>query len=247
MMTGLTVINDFRAKDLALGGQGAPLVPAFHAWLWDKPKTQRLVVNLGGLANVTVLDGSGHALLGFDTGPANTLLDAWYRRHHASGYFDEHGDFARRGRPVPKLLERLLMHPYLQENALKSADRNTFSLEWLEHVLQDEKTTPEDVQATLVEFTVMSLAHEIRRLTSSAEVLLCGGGAKNIYLVERFKAALDGCIVSTTETLGLDPQWVEATAFAWFAYMHVTQQPVHLRTVTGAQRNAVLGVRHSSS
>lgn len=244
VMTGMTVINDFRAKDLALGGQGAPLVPAFHAWLWDKPKTQRLVVNLGGLANVTVLDGSGYACLGFDTGPANTLLDAWFRRHHDTGYFDENGDFARRGTPLPDLLQRLLNHPYLQQPAPKSADRQTFGLDWLEHLLNGQEAQPQDVQATLVEFTVMSLAREVRRIAPSVDILLCGGGAKNIYVLERLKTVLPECSLTTTQSLGIDPQWVEAMAFAWFAYMHVTQQPVHLSAVTGAQRNAVLGVCH---
>ncbi len=248
VMTGIDVIADFRAKDLALQGQGAPLASAFHAWLWGKSKQCRCVINLGGLANITVLDGSGRACLGFDTGPANTLLDAWYRRHHRQGAFDQDGVFARQGRVNAMLLDQLLSHPYFQAPAPKSLDRQVFSLPWLDSVLSAFDLKPADVQATLVELTVVSLAQAVKALQQPAgEIWLCGGGAYNSFLVQRLTAMLPKWSLQSTQAIGLSPQRVESVAFAWLAYMFCQRQPVALSTVTGASKDGVLGVYYPSS
>lgn len=240
-LTGIDVVTDFRAKDLALGGQGAPLAGAFHAYLWDKAQTTRLVINLGGIANVTVLDGSGRAVMGFDTGPANTLLDAWYRRHHPHASFDRDGAFAQQGRVLPKLLACLLQHPFFQKKPPKSADRHDFSLQWLDGHLKNNAYALADVQATVQELTLESIARGLDFCPEGGEIWLCGGGANNPHLVAGLKRVLPKWRVDSTQKLGLHPQWVESCAFAWLAAMFLKGRCVALSAVTGASADGVLG------
>lgn len=247
--TGLTVAGDFRRKDLALGGQGAPLVPAFHAAMFRQAGVARAVVNIGGIANLTVLPADPAApVLGFDTGPGNTLLDAWCRRHRGEP-MDRDGQFAARGRVREELLARLLADDYFARPAPKSTGPEHFSLAWLE-----ERTggfAAEDVQATLVALTARSIATAVAGFLAwrggrggpalPVEVFVCGGGARNPVLMQALREQLGGSRVETTAALGVDPGWVEAMAFAWFARQRLRGGPGNCVDVTGARRAAVLG------
>lgn len=238
--TGLTVVTDFRNRDMVLGGQGAPLVPAFHAAVFGRADCRQAVINIGGMANVTLLDGpvvSG----GHDTGPGNVLLDLWYRRHHG-GDCDRGGSWAASGQASPALLERLLAEPWFRLAPPKSTGRELFNALWLEACLHGDER-PEDVQATLVELTATTLAEAVRT-HGAARAWVCGGGAHNHQLMTRIAAHLDGVPVASTAGLGLDPDWVEACAFAWLARARLLGEPGNVPAVTGASRRAVLGVVH---
>jgi anhydro-N-acetylmuramic acid kinase len=239
--TGLPVVGDFRRKDLALGGQGAPLVPAFHDAIFRQPGRARAVVNIGGIANLTVLPADeGAPVLGFDTGPGNTLLDAWCRSHRGEP-MDCEGRFAARGRVQEKLLSRLLADEFFARAAPKSTGPDHFSLAWLSE--QAAGFAPEDVQATLVALTARSIAEAVRSAVGfdGLEVFVCGGGARNPVLMQALRESLGGCRVETTAALGIDPSWVEAMAFAWLARQRVLGETGNCVAVTGAKRAAVLG------
>ncbi|TKB51512.1 anhydro-N-acetylmuramic acid kinase [Ferrimonas sediminicola] len=238
--TGIDVVADFRRKDIALGGQGAPLVPAFHLSLFsdDKP---RIIVNIGGIANITWLPGDNTPVLGFDTGPGNTLMDAWARQHIQQPY-DKDGAMASRGRVQPELLKRLMSHPYFAQPAPKSTGRELFNQAWLNYQLEPfMNLAPEDIQATLLAFTVDTMAREILALSPDCDLYLCGGGAFNGQLVRQLGQALPRHRIQTTDALGVPPQWVEGMAFAWLAMRHVEGLPGNLPSATGARRPAVLG------
>jgi anhydro-N-acetylmuramic acid kinase len=241
---GIAVVADFRSRDIAAGGQGAPLVPAFHAACFRDSKRQRVVINIGGIANLTHLPPQG-AVTGFDTGPGNLLLDAWAREHLGRD-FDAHGALAAKGRPVAALLDAMLADPYFLRAPPKSTGRDRFNLKWL-RAFPVERESPQDVQATLAELTARTIADAIGKHCSGAEeAYLCGGGAHNSDLVARLRRALPGCRIDSTERLGIHPDWVEAMAFAWLAQRALEREPGNAAGVTGARGPRVLGAIYPS-
>jgi anhydro-N-acetylmuramic acid kinase len=244
-LTGITTVADFRRRDIAAGGQGAPLVPAFHQSLFQQAGTSRAILNIGGIANITLLPADPDKdVTGFDTGPGNTLLDAWIcaATHEV---FDRNGDWARGGTIQPELLEELLGHAWFKLPPPKSTGRELFNLSWLEQQTSINLQTlpPEDVQATLVELTARSISDSLRSTGTPHldELFVCGGGAHNSFLMGRLNNFLPGTRVATTESLGLAPDWVEATAFAWLAKQTMEGHAGNLPPVTGARHPAVLG------
>lgn len=241
-LTGITVVADFRSRDIAAGGQGAPLVPAFHARTLRHPGIHRVIANIGGIANVTDLPADG-TVRGWDTGPGNMLLDAWIKRHRGEHY-DRDGAWAAGGTPDAGLLAALAAHLFLQSAPPKSAGREQFNLEWLDAVLARHggAIDPADVQATLLELTAMSLADAVSRECAGAqELYVCGGGAHNGALMQRLGTRLPKLKVATTAALGIDPDWVEALAFAWLARQTLHHAPGNLPAVTGARGERILG------
>ena len=238
--TGCKVVADFRRKDMALGGHGAPLVPAFHKTLFSDPHTNRVIANIGGISNITALARDG-GCYGFDTGPGNLLLDVWCSKHTGNS-FDDGGAWGATGQVNLKLLEQLMTHPFLSQPAPKSTGREIFNLAWLESQLSGCSLTAEDIQATLVSFTAESLANAINGLDESVdEVYACGGGVFNYQLMLELQAALGSTPLNSTQCLGLDPTWVEACAFGWLAYQRINKLAGNLPSVTGASRETVLG------
>jgi anhydro-N-acetylmuramic acid kinase len=241
--TGIDTVADFRSRDMAAGGEGAPLVPAFHLAAFSARDTSRVIVNIGGIANVTWLPTEGAGVVGFDTGPGNTLLDAWVRRHRGKAY-DADGRWAKEGRPSQALLDRLMADPYFGRRPPKSTGREDFNPGWLEAALShhDETLSAQDIQATLLQLTAHSIAEAITRECAGAtEVYVCGGGARNGALLEALRRRLEPMAVDTTDTLGIDAEWVEAAAFAWLAHRWIEGLPGNLPSVTGASRPVVLG------
>lgn len=240
--TGITTVADLRRRDMAAGGQGAPLVLAFHqAWLGEQQNTA--VLNMGGIANITVLaDNADEPLLGFDTGPANTLLDAWTRKHLNKPY-DENGQWAQQGKVHKPLLESLLKHPYFRQAPPKSADINQFELKWLQNFIRMfDSIAEQDVAATLVEFSVTSIAGAINQWAKETQqVVACGGGCKNKFLMHRLAKQLAPITLHTSNEFGIDVDWVEATAFAWLAYRTLHQQTGNAPRSTGAKGPRILG------
>ncbi len=242
-ITGITTVADFRRRDIAAGGQGAPLVPAFHQAIFQSDEENRAVLNLGGIANVTLLPktASGQPVTGFDTGPGNTLLNAWIARHQGQPY-DRNGDWARSGQCHSALLETLLNDPYFHQRPPKSTGPEYFSLSWLEKHLESFPPIPlQDIQATLTHRTATSIRQGFA-LTgfTPSKILICGGGVHNQYLVALITEQLN-CPVSSTEEYGTPPDWVEAMAFAWLARQTLANQPGNLPSVTGARYPVVLG------
>lgn len=241
-LAGITVVADFRSRDIAAGGQGAPLVPAFHAHTLQHPGTHRVIANIGGIANITDLPQDG-TVRGWDTGPGNMLLDAWVKQHRGTNY-DRDGVWAASGSIHPGLLAALTQHAYLQLPPPKSAGREQFNLGWLEAALGalDEALDPADVQATLLEFTASSLADAVSRECGGVqELYVCGGGAHNGALMQRIRGRLPNVRVATTTALGIDPDWVEALAFSWLARQTLHHEPGNLPAVTGARGERILG------
>ena len=241
-LSRITVVADFRSRDIAAGGQGAPLVPAFHAQALQHPGIHRVIANIGGIANITDLPVAG-MVRGWDTGPGNMLLDAWIKRH-SGAHYDRDGAWAASGTVHPGLLQALANHPYLKLPPPKSAGREQFNLDWLDVTLNrlNQTITPANVQATLLEFTAISLADAVSRECSSAqELYVCGGGAHNGALMQRIGAHLPNVRVATTAALGIDPDWVEALAFAWLARQTLHHAPGNLPSVTGARGERILG------
>ena len=243
--TGITTIADFRRRDVAAGGHVAPLLPALHAALLRAGGEDRAVLNLGGIANLTLLPKDG-AVRGFDTGPANALLDAWCERHTGAS-FDADGAFAASGRLDEALLGALLDEPWFALPPPKSTGREQFHLAWLQARLDDAKRTPQDVQATLLELTAASVATALRTTQPrTARLLVCGGGVHNPRLLQRIGAHLPGTIVESTAVHGVDPDFVEAMGFAWLARETLALRPGNLPAVTGARGPRVLGAIHPS-
>lgn len=238
-LTGIAVVADFRSRDIAAGGQGAPLVPAFHAALFRHLERHRVIVNIGGISNLTSLPPRG-GVIGFDCGPGNLLLDAWTARHLGQPY-DKDGAWAASGQPIPELLRRLLTEPFFAAPPPKSTGRDLFNLPWLAHFLSPD-FAPADVQATLLELTVKGVASAILDHCSTAsEIYLCGGGAHNGALVRRLKQSLPSRNVAPTDDLGVNADWVEAFAFAWLARQALNGNPGNLPEVTGAKGARILG------
>ncbi|MHB8535865.1 MAG: anhydro-N-acetylmuramic acid kinase [Sulfuricaulis sp.] len=242
--TGITTVGDFRSRDMAAGGQGAPLVSAFHRRMFHSQWHSRAIVNIGGIANITYLPADdSQAVSGFDTGPGNTLLDQWIGRHHARDH-DEAGQWAASGKLSKELLESMLTDPYFEVSPPKSTGRETFHLDWLHTHLKSLPSEPSavDVQATLLQLTALSIAQAVLRfLPQTQEVYICGGGAHNRALMSALTEYFSGVPVATTEALGLHPDWVEATAFAWLAHRTLEGQTGNLPSVTGARRAVILG------
>jgi anhydro-N-acetylmuramic acid kinase len=237
--TGIAVVADFRSRDIAAGGQGAPLVPAFHDAVFRSPSQHRVIVNIGGIANLTDL-APGRAAGGFDCGPGNMLLDAWANRHLGTPH-DEDGKWARHGRVLPELLERLKRHPFLAAPPPKSCGREEFGIAWLDQQLQGDESAA-DIQATLVALTVAGIADAIAQWCGQPEeVFVCGGGAHNGALMDGLTVALAPAAVGSTDRLGLPADWVEAVAFAWLAYRNLRGAPGNLPEVTGAAGPRILG------
>lgn len=242
--TGCPTVADFRRADIALGGQGAPLVPAFHEDFFSDADSHRVIINIGGIANITSLPPS-HPCSGFDTGPGNLLMDAWCLEHRNEPY-DHNGDWGAEGAVNSGLLQHLKKHPFFALATPKSTGRESFNLGWLNRQLakysQPNQLAAEDIQATLCALTADSIADSIRTLESAAdEAYVCGGGAHNRTLMAYLKQQLKGLPLATTATLGLHPDWVEAVAFAWLAMRRIHRLPGNLPNVTGARRHAILG------
>jgi anhydro-N-acetylmuramic acid kinase len=239
---GIATVADFRRRDVAAGGQGAPLVPAFHAAMLHSAAEDRAVLNLGGIGNFTLLPRQGE-VRGFDTGPANALLDAWCLRHRGEA-FDRNGAFAASGRVDEALLARLRDDAWFALPPPKSSGREQFHLDWVDAKLAGGES-PQDVQATLLELSAATIADALQaHQPGTARVLTCGGGVRNARLIKRIAARLPGCIVEPTDLHGLDADFVEAMAFAWLARQTLAGLPGNVPAVTGARGARVLGVVH---
>ena len=238
-LTGTCVVADFRSRDVAAGGQGAPLVPAFHAAMFASADEDRVAINLGGIANLSFLPRGG-VVTGFDSGPGNCLLDLWAARHLGHPH-DAGGRWAAGGRPIPGLLDRMLREPYFAAAPPKSTGRDLFNETWLRtHLAGNEEA--QQVQATLLELTARALADAIKRHCGGARRLIaCGGGIKNDALMQRLATLAAPAILETSERHGMDPQLVEAAAFAWLAKQALDGKPGNLPSVTGARAARVLG------
>jgi anhydro-N-acetylmuramic acid kinase len=243
-LTRITTVADFRARDVAAGGQGAPLAPGFHAAQFRSPATDRVILNLGGIANITYLpSASAQPVIGFDTGPGNTLIDQWIYRHQQQR-FDRDGAWAASGQISGALLERLLADPYFAVAPPKSTGREHFHLDWLQGHLAALGQVPaaQDVQATLLELTARSVARALAGFVPGVrELYVCGGGSHNRALMAALAERLPEMTLQTTEALGLHPDWVEAAAFAWLAHQTLEGLPGNLPSVTGAKRAVILG------
>ena len=239
-ITGITTVSDFRSRDIAAGGQGAPLAPAFHQAIFKDSEKIRVVLNIGGIANISIL--SNEALSGYDTGPGNRLLDDWIRRCKNLPY-DTDGEFAASGKTNSALLKLILKDPYFQLPAPKSTGSDYFNMKWLEKHLEDFRDTPdEDIQATLALVTAISISDQIKQAaTHCDEVLVCGGGAHNAFLMKLIEQQLPNSVINSTAIYGIHPDWVEAMAFAWLAQQTLSGLPGNAANVTGANGPRICG------
>ncbi|QPF72505.1 anhydro-N-acetylmuramic acid kinase [Roseateles sp. DAIF2] len=240
-LSGIDVICDLRSRDLAAGGQGAPLVPAFHRALFGRADADVAVLNIGGISNISLLGRDG-ATLGYDCGPGNCLMDFWVARHRGLPY-DADGAWAASGRALPTLLQTLLAEPFFALPAPRSTGRDLFNPDWLLRQLPAD-ARPEDVQATLLELTAASIADCLRDAAAGSELLVCGGGALNGRLMARLQTRLPALTVLSSAARGLPPMQVEAAAFAWLAQRFVRREPGNLPRVTGAAGPRLLGALH---
>lgn len=238
-LTDITVVSDFRSRDIAAGGQGAPLVPAFHDRVLRHPTIHRVIVNIGGISNLTDL-APQHATTGFDCGPGNLLMDAWCEQHTRQPY-DANGAWAATGRVIPALLEKLYSEVFFSMPPPKSSGRDLFNQAWLtQHLAGDEK--PQDVQACLLELTCRAIADSIaQQCAAAAEIYLCGGGAHNQTLRLRLAELLPNCLIARTDAIGVNGDFLEAVAFAWLAQQALHGKPANLPIVTGARHPCLLG------
>ena len=250
--TGITVVGDFRRRDIALGGQGAPLVPAFHHALLAHPTERRMVLNIGGIANLSLLI-PGQPVGGYDTGPGNMLMDAWIWRQSGKAY-DKDAQWASQGKVILPLLQTLLSDPFFALPAPKSTGREYFNYGWLERQLaRFPGLAPQDVQATLTELTAVSISEQVLLSGGCERLLVCGGGSRNPLVMARLAALLPGTEVTTTDEAGISGDDMEALAFAWLAWRTVAGLPGNLPSVTGAREASVLGAifpanpRHNQS
>lgn len=243
-LSNTRVVADFRTKDMALGGQGAPLVPAFHNAVFSEPEQDVVVVNIGGIANLTFLPAktgnNTQGITGFDTGPGNALLDDWHAKYHQER-FDESGRWGASGTTNQSLLDALLKYEYFSRSAPKSAGREVFNLDWLNHYFSLENIRPQDVQATLVDLTAISICDAINESSSSGVVYLCGGGTHNINLKNQIDKLTPNHKLLLTKDKKIDDDSVEAVAFAWLAYAFDKKIFGNIPAVTGASKEVVLG------
>ncbi|MFJ7144703.1 anhydro-N-acetylmuramic acid kinase [Pseudomonas protegens] len=240
-LTGITVVSDFRSRDVAAGGQGAPLVPAFHEALFEQRLGNRAVLNVGGFSNLSLIE-TAKPVAGFDCGPGNVLLDAWIQTQRAET-FDRNGQWAASGQLDQALLKTLLSDPFFATQGPKSTGREVFNLQWLtRHLVQHPTISAEDVQATLLELTALTIVDSLQAAqVDTQELLVCGGGAHNGTLMQRLSALLPGTQVNSTAVYGVDPDWVEAMAFAWLAHCCLEGIAANRPSVTGARGLRVLG------
>lgn len=244
-LTGISVVADFRSRDIAAGGQGAPLVPAFHQAVFQHPAIHRVVVNIGGIANLTDLPCDGKPVTGFDSGPGNMLMDAWI--HHTQGLaYDKDGHWAAQGQVIPSLLQTLQSDPFLAAPPPKSTGRDLFNLTWITKRLQPE-LAPADIQRTLLELTAISIRDAIQKHYQGAqEIYLCGGGACNPVLVSRLRDLLQPVKIALSDEVGINVNHVESAAFAWLAQRCLQHEPGNLPAVTGALGPRILGAVYAS-
>jgi len=247
--THITTVADFRRRDIALGGQGAPLVPAFHDYLFQDRASDQMVLNIGGIANITYLPtDKTKNITGFDTGPGNTLLDLWHEKHRQLPC-DFNGEWARSGKLDTPLFTHLLSDDYFQKAFPKSTGREYFNLKWLDRKLTafGKSSAPADIQNTLTEFTAKSIADAIQLISKNGEtVWVCGGGIENLFLMQRLQAHLPNYKIKSTSEAGIDPKWIEAAAFAWLAKQTLLKKPGNCISVTGAKQETVLGAIYAA-
>jgi anhydro-N-acetylmuramic acid kinase len=243
-LTGITTIANFRKRDMVLGGQGAPLAPGFHLEFFEKSESPRAIINIGGIANITLLpgDSSISSVLGYDTGPGNVLMDKWTKINLGKNY-DENGSWAAQGNIIETLLSNLMSTPYLNITPPKSTGPELFNIGWLRSFLNKSPNYKSaDVQATLLEFTAQTISQGLSNYSHNAnDVFVCGGGAYNTALISRLEELIAPTPLKDTKALGVAPEWVEAAAFAWLAKQTVEGLNGNIPAVTGAQKPAVLG------
>jgi anhydro-N-acetylmuramic acid kinase len=240
--TGITTVADFRRKDIAAGGQGAPLAPAFHQMFFSSNTCNRAVINIGGMSNISLLNNN-KLVLGYDIGPGNILMDAWMQQHRQKKY-DKDGCWAATGKVIPALLDSMLAEHYFSQAAPKSTGRELFNLEWIETKTANKNYQLEHVQATLLELTAQTIHNDLNKLhteTEVTEVYICGGGAYNNALMARLKNLIAPRELLSTQALGIAPEWIEACAFAWMAHQTLNHQPSNQPIATGASKAVVLG------
>lgn len=240
-LTGITTVADFRRRDMVAGGKGAPLAPLLHRNCFGSESVTRIIVNIGGISNITVLNPDGHCFA-FDTGPGNVLMDYWIEKHQDKT-FDNNGAWAATGTVVFDLLKLLLQEPYFKAPHPKSTGRELFNGRWLESTLdQFSSTLPaEDVQATLLELTAATIHADVIKATKPQEIYICGGGAQNGELMLRLQVLFGDIPVASTEVLGVHPDWVEAVAFAWMAKQTLAGKMIDTTALTGAEKPVILG------
>ncbi|XKM13533.1 anhydro-N-acetylmuramic acid kinase [Orbaceae bacterium ac157xtp] len=241
--TNITTIADFRRKDMALGGQGAPLVPAFHQATFKDDRKNRVILNIGGISNITVI-APNRPIIGYDTGPGNVLLDSWINLHLNKPY-DKDANWAKKGNVNSQLLAHMLTENYFKLSFPKSTGRELFNLAWLKQYITGYSISPEDVQATLIELTAQATVNELNKLDFDplpCELLVCGGGAKNPLIITSFQRLLPHWAVNTTDSQGISSEFMEAMAFAWLAYCRIHNLPSNIPSVTGATKAVPLGV-----
>lgn len=238
--TNITVVADFRRRDIAAGGQGAPLVPAFHQSVFHNDYENRAILNIGGISNITFLSSDkSDAVIGFDCGPGNTLLDQWCQSHFNQAY-DNKGELCKSGTVSSALLHNLLSDRYFQKAYPKSTGPEYFNLDWLARHAETNSCSKLDTLTTLCELSAITIADSLNELPQIARVLVCGGGTHNEFLIQRIKALIT-VPLETTTNYGIHPDWVEATAFAWLAKQTIEGKPSNLPSVTGANKAVILG------
>lgn len=243
-LTGITVVSDFRSRDIAANGQGAPLVPAFHQAVFGHPNINRTIINIGGIANLSVLN-IGQETIGFDSGPGNMLMDAWSELHTGHRY-DASGQWAMTGNVIDELLSKLLAHSFFNLTPPKSTGRDLFNIEWLTSYLKPDYL-PQDVQRTLLTFTAHSIADAVKKYAPNThEIYLCGGGAFNDAMILCLRQLLHPVKIELTDVLGINISDVEAAAFAWLARQAIIKAPGNLPCVTGADGLRILGAIYAS-
>lgn len=242
--TGTTVVSDFRSADVKAGGQGAPLAPLFHQHLFRDDKEDRAILNLGGIANLTILPADG-GVAGFDCGPGNCLMDAWTNRHLQKDY-DENGRWAAKGEVDQDLLKRMLADPYFKQTPPKSTGLEHFNITWLENMLADSEPAEVDVQTTLAELSARSIADCLVETGLPRRLLVCGGGVHNAFLLRRIAAALPDVVVESTARYGADPDWVEGLLFAWLTRERLNGRIQDTPPITGADHPVLLGKIHKT-
>ena len=249
--TAITTVCDFRRADIAADGQGAPLAPAFHQFKFQENEVSRVIVNIGGIANISYLPATkmnSKSICGFDTGPGNGLMDEWIQKHKQQAY-DKNGEWAKSGQIDNKLLQEFLNDPYINMSAPKSTGRDYFNLIWLESILKNNKTNnnlkPEDIQMTLCALTAHSICNAVKSLPDVSELYVCGGGVHNAALMKVLSELLanfkNPISCQSTDKLALNPDWVEACAFAWLAKQRLDNKPGNCPEVTGAKHECILG------
>ena len=239
--TKITTVSDFRRKDIAAGGEGAPLTPIFHKSLFSSKKNNRVILNIGGISNITILRKDSKKVLGFDTGPGNTLLDSWIKENKGD-LFDKDGAWAKTGKTNKKLLNSMLSDPFFKILPPKSTGFEYFNLNWINKFIKDRNMTPSDVQRTLVDLTVESIAIHIENFSKNTdEIILCGGGPKNITLSNALKKRMPSIRFSLTDDYGFNSDYLEAIAFAFLARQTLLKKPGNIKSVTGANEEIILG------